>query len=190
MKTDNVKRIVGIGLFTAIVAVLQLLGSFIHFGPFAISLVLVPIVVGAALYGVGAGAWLGAVFGAAVLLEGDAAAFMAVSIPGTLITVMAKGILAGLAAGAVYRLLAKHHSLVAIFAAALVCPLVNTGVFLLGCVVFFLPTITQWGLAAGFADAGSYLIAGMVGLNFLVETAIDLVLSPTVARLVRLGHKA
>ena len=63
MKQLNTKKIVGIALFTAIVALLQLLGSFIKLGPFSISLVLVPIVVGAALYGLVAAAWLGLVFG-------------------------------------------------------------------------------------------------------------------------------
>ena len=64
---SKIKKLVGIGLFTAIVAVLQLLGGSIHFGIFSISLVLVPIVVGAAVYGWQAGAWLGFAFGAAVL---------------------------------------------------------------------------------------------------------------------------
>lgn len=45
--------IVGGGLFAAIVAVLQLVGSAIRFGPFSISLVLIPIVLAAALYGWG-----------------------------------------------------------------------------------------------------------------------------------------
>ena len=71
------KTMVGVGLFTAIVVVLQLLGGGIKFGMFSISLVLVPVVVGAAVYGRKAGAWLGFAFGAAVLLSGDAAAFLA-----------------------------------------------------------------------------------------------------------------
>ncbi len=41
--------IVGGGLFAAIVAVLQLVGSAIRFGPFSISLVLIPIVLAAAM---------------------------------------------------------------------------------------------------------------------------------------------
>ena len=49
-KNNNTQKIVGLGLFTAIVIVLQLMGSFIRFGTFSISLVLVPVVIGAALY--------------------------------------------------------------------------------------------------------------------------------------------
>ena len=181
------KTLTGMALFTAIVIVLQLLGSFIRFGPFSISLVLIPIVVGAAMYGAAAGAWLGFVFGLAVLLSGDAAAFMAVSPLGTIITVLAKGSLAGLCAGLVYSLLEKKNRYAAVIAAAVVCPVVNTGLFLLGCVVFFLETVRGWGQGMGFENVGTYMIVGLVGLNFLVEMSMDIVLSPLVLRLIRIG---
>ena len=103
------KTLTGVALFTAIVVVLQLLGSFIRFGPFSISLVLIPIVVGAAMYGATAGAWLGFVFGVAVLLSGDAAVFMPINPIGTVVTVLAKGTLAGFCAGLVYRALEKKE---------------------------------------------------------------------------------
>ena len=45
-------------ILTAIVIVLQFLGAFIKLGPFSVSAVLVPIVIGAATCGVGIGAWL------------------------------------------------------------------------------------------------------------------------------------
>ena len=43
--------IAGGGLLAAIAAVLQFVGSAIRFGPFSVSLVLIPLVLGAALYG-------------------------------------------------------------------------------------------------------------------------------------------
>lgn len=190
MNHEKTKRMVSLGLFTAIVVVLQLLGSFIRFGPFSVSLVLVPIVVGAALYGSRAGAWLGAVFGGTVLASGDAALFWAVNVPGTIVTVLLKGIAAGLAAGLIYQLLAKTNATLAVFAAAAVCPLVNTGVFLLGCRVFFFDTVAAWAAGAGFADAvGRYMIVGLVGLNFVWELAFNLLLGPAIVRLVHIGKK-
>ena len=63
MKSQNTKALVGMGILTAIVIVLQFVASAIKFGPFSITLVLAPIIIGAALYGWKAGAWLGAVFG-------------------------------------------------------------------------------------------------------------------------------
>ena len=93
-KRISTRTLTGVALFTAIVVVLQFLGAFIRFGPFSISLVLIPIVVGAALYGPWAGAWLGFVFGVVVLLSGDAAAFLVISPIGTILVVLLKGALA------------------------------------------------------------------------------------------------
>lgn len=182
----NTKTLARVACFTSIVIVLQLLGSFIRFGPFSISLVLIPIVVGAALYGAGAGAWLGFVFGIAVLLSGDASVFMTINPIGTIITVLVKGTLAGFCAGLAYRLFEKRSRYLAVVVAAIVCPVVNTGIFLLGCAVFFLDTVTGWGKAMGFENVGTYMIVVMVGLNFLVEMTIDIILSPVILRLIRI----
>lgn len=185
----NTKKLVGIALFTAIVVVLQLIGSAIKFGQFSVSLVLIPIVVGTALYGIGAGAWLGLVFGVTVLISGDAAAFLTVDVFGTIVTVLLKGTLAGLAAGSVYKLIEKKNRYAATIAAAFICPVVNTGVFLLGCLVFFMPTINEWAAGLGFESAGAYMITGLVGLNFVFELVVNLVLGPVIVRLVDLGKK-
>lgn len=185
----NTKKLVGIALFTAIVVVLQLIGSAIKFGQFSISLVLIPIVVGTALYGIGAGAWLGLVFGVTVLISGDAAAFLTVDVFGTIVTVLLKGTLAGLAAGAVYKLIEKKNKYAATIAAAFICPVINTGVFLLGCLIFFMPTINEWAAGLGFESAGAYMITGLVGLNFVFELVVNLVLGPVIVRLVDLGKK-
>lgn len=187
--TGKTRKLAGIAIFTAIVIVLQLLGSFIRFGPFSISLVLIPIVVGAAMYGVAAGAWLGFIFGLIVLLSGDAAAFLGVNAIGTIITVIAKGTLAGLCAGLVYRALEKTNTYVAVIASAVVCPVVNTGVFLLGCLIFFMETIIGWATEAGFASAGTYMIVGLVGLNFVFELLVNVVLSPVIVRIIAIGKK-
>lgn len=219
---NKTRKIVGIGLFTAIVLLLQFLGGSIKFGIFSISLVLVPIVVGAAVYGWQAGAWLGFAFGMAVLLSGDAGAFLAVDVFGTILTVLVKGTAAGLCSGLVYHFLTialnrksknrimfikKHYGLgeccetsiydyvsrnnryYAVLIAAVVCPIVNTGVFLLGCKLFFMETVTAWGAAAGFENAASYMFFGLAGINFLIELATNLILSPVIVRLISYAKK-
>ena len=183
------RRLTGMAILTAIVVVLQLLGAFIRFGPFSISLVLVPIVVGAALYGAFGGAWLGLVFGVTVLLSGDAGVFLAVNTPGTILVVLLKGTLAGPCAGAVYSLACRAGELPGVIAAAVICPVVNTGLFLLGCLVFFMPTINSWAQAAGFENAGRYMIVILVGGNFLFELLADVILAPVIVRLIRAGRK-
>lgn len=184
----NVKKIAGLGLLTAVVVILQMLGAFIHFGPFSITLTLAPIVIGAALYGVLAGGWLGFVFGVVVLFN-DSALFFVVSPLGTILTVLLKGICCGLAAGAVYRLLAGKSRLLAVICAGIVAPIVNTGIFLLGCLVFFMGTIGEWAASLGYESAGKYLIFGMVGVNFLVETAINLLLSSVIVYIINIYRK-
>lgn len=71
--------------------ILQILGGFIRIGTFSVSLVLIPIVLGAALLGPWAGGWLGLVFGAVVLISGDAAWFMGMNLPGTVINRASQG---------------------------------------------------------------------------------------------------
>lgn len=173
-------------LLTAIVVVLQCLGQFIHLGPFAISLVLIPIVIGAALCGPKISTWLGFVFGVVVLFT-DAAAFLAIDVFGTVLTVLLKGAACGLAAGIVYKLIEGKNQFLAVILAAIVCPVVNTGIFLLGCVVFFFKTIEEWGLAFGFDSAVEYMFLGLAGGNFLVELGINIVLSPVIVRLIRIA---
>lgn len=187
MKT-NTKKMVGIAMLTAVVVALQFLGSYIKFGTFSISLVLIPIVVGTALYGVGAGAWLGLAFGVTVLASGDASLFLAVNPVGAVITVLLKGTLAGVCAGLVYKCIEKNKY-AAVVASAVVCPLVNTGVFLLGCLVFFMDTIRQWAAGMGFESVGTYMLVGLVGVNFLIELGVNVVLGPVIVRIVNIGRK-
>jgi len=170
-------------VLTALVFVLQMLGSFIKFGPFSISIVLIPIVIGAATLGPKIGAWLGLVFAVTVFISGDAAAFLAVNIPGTIVTVIAKGVLCGYFAGVAYKLVAKFNKYAAVAAAAIVCPIVNTGVFFVGCILFFLETVAEW--AAGFGLEGQtvkYMFVGLAGGNFLFEFGSNLILSPVIVR--------
>ena len=187
-KKFDTTKVVVLGLLTAIVIVLQALAISIRFGVFNITLVLVPIVVGAALYGWKAGAWLGTVFGVVVLLT-DAGAFLAINVPGTIVTCVLKGALAGLVAGVIFKALENKNKWAAVICAGVAAPVVNTGVFLLGCCVFFLDTISQWAAGAGFESVGTYMIVGFVGINFLVELGINLVLSSAIIRIVDIGKK-
>lgn len=183
---EKTKTIVGVGLITAIVVVLQSLAVIIPVGIFNLNLVLVPIVVGAALYGPKTGAWLGFV-SAVLILFTNSGAFLAVSIPGTVVTVLGKGILSGLLAGIVYNLLKKTNDTIAVISAAIVCPIVNTGVFVIGCILFFMETISTWVPEGQFGSTIEYIFLGMIGANFLIEMAISIVLSSTIVRIVKIG---
>lgn len=184
----NTRKLALLALLTAIVAVLQMLGVAIRFGTFAVSMVGVPVILGAALMGPLAGAWLGLVFGIAVLVSGDAALFLTWDPAATVIIVLLKGTLAGLAAGGVYQLLEKRNTFLAVLAAAVAYPLVNTGVFFLGCMVFFLDDCIQFAANLGVTGSGPVIVMSVfIGFNFFFELGLDLVLSGIVERLVKIG---
>ncbi|WP_294777269.1 ECF transporter S component [uncultured Eubacterium sp.] len=185
MKNTKTQKIVGIGLFTAIIVALQLLAASIKFGPFSITLVLAPIVIGSALYGIGAGAWLGAAFGVSVLISGDAAAFMTINPAGTVVTVLLKGLLAGLVAGLIYKALEKKNKTFAVVLAGIACPIVNTGIFLAGCYLFFQEWLVSVFGTTGFAT----VVTGLVSVNFAVELGINMVLASVIVRVIDIGKK-
>ncbi len=183
-------------ILTALVFLLQYMGSFIKLGPFSISLVLIPIVIGAATCGTAIASWLGFVFGFAVLISGDAAAFLAVTVPGTIITVLSKGVLCGFFAAISYKaglkVFAKFKNgrYLAVIIAAIVCPVVNTGVFLICCSLFFMETLTEWAMAANHGGGVvHYMIFVLVGINFIAELITNIILSPIVSRLIDIRNK-
>lgn len=192
MKTTNQKKqmvtLTMGAVLTAIVVVLQLLGQFIHLGPFSVSLVLVPIIVGAAMCNTYISTWLGLAFGVVVLLT-DAAAFLAVSVPGTIATVLVKGAGAGLVAGLIYKALNKVNQYLAVIVAAVATPIVNTGIFLIGCKLFFFDTVSEWAAGAGFDNPVKFMFLGLVGANFLFEMGVNIVLCPAIVRILRIKIK-
>jgi uncharacterized membrane protein len=164
--------------------------------------IVIPIVIGAAVYGAKAGAWLGLVFSitvlAAVVTGADTGGFLMWGINPfmTAAIVLGKGVAAGFLSGLVFRMLQHKNQMLATAVAAVVCHVVNTGLFLIGTLAVFEPLLTQWAQgwmeATGRTDAslGTYLIVGMVGLNFLVELGINMILSPVVVRILKIRKAA
>ncbi len=175
-------------VMTALVIVLMFL-PIPPIGIFKINITLTPIIIGAALCGIGVGGWLGFVAGVVILISGEAAPFLAISIPGTIITVLAKGIACGVCAGLAYKLLEKINRYLAVLVAAIVCPVVNTGVFLIGCLTFFFDALSAEGASGGYDNVFVYLILVYVGFNFIAELISNLLLSPVVLRLLNIKKR-
>ncbi len=188
MKTrssTNIKKLTYLAVMTAMVMILQLLGSaLIRLGLFSVSLVLIPIVMGAVVGGPLAGMWLGLVFGFTVLISGDAAFFMGFDVFGTIVTVLLKGALCGLCAGLVFNLLDKVNRYLAVVVSAVVCPVVNTGVFVLGVFTFFMDDITKLATDSGI-NTFAYIFLVLIGGNFIFELIVNIVLCPVVTRLIK-----
>lgn len=184
---EKTRRLTGLALLTAIIIVLQVVASFVKFGPFSITLALAPIIIGAALYGASAGAWLGGVFGVVVFIAcvagwdvGGNILFTANPFL-TAVLCIVKGALAGLVAGALFRAIEKGSPIGASITAGIFCPVVNTGIFCLGLTLFFHDTLVAW---AGGTDLVYYVIFGLTGVNFVLELAINLILSTVIVRVV------
>ncbi|MBQ3554292.1 MAG: ECF transporter S component [Clostridia bacterium] len=186
-KETSTKNMVLGAVMTALVIVFQLVGTYTtFFGPFSTALALIPIVIGSALCGVGIGTWLGFVFGFVVLISGGANLFFPFHFWGTIITVLVKGMACGLAAGVAYNLLKKFNSILAVVAAAIVCPIVNTSVFLLGCAIFFLSSANGIAEVLKLQVSGFDVFWALATANFIFEIGMNLVLSPIIVRLIGL----
>lgn len=192
--TEKTRRMVGLSILTALVVVLQFVASFVLVGTFPLTLTLVPVVIGAALYGPKSGAWLGGVFGVVVLImcivgvDKGGVILWNVNPILTAVLCILKGALAGLCAGAVYKAIARKNSFAGVIGAAIVSPVVNTGTFIIGLTVFFNPTLVEWAGAAG-KDVINYILLVLVGVNFVIELVLNLVLSSVIERLIRYRMK-
>jgi len=193
MKNSKLVRMAGVALLMAMVVVMQALSGIIPpVGGFSISLVLIPIVLGAAAFGPGAGALLGATFGVVVFVNcitgadpGGQMVFQANAFLCFLV-VMGKGTLAGLAAGIFYKILQGKNPYIAMLCAAIVCPVVNTGTFIACMLMFFADVLSVW--AAG-GDLIAYVLSGLVLMNFVPELIINVVFSPAGQRILHTVKK-
>jgi hypothetical protein len=70
--------------------------------------------------------------------------------------------------------------------AAVLCPIVNTGMFIAFMFLFFRQVLTEW---AGGGNIVYYALIGMTGVNFLLEMAANVILSPVVARIINITRK-
>lgn len=181
-------RLVGLGILTAIVIVLQVIATYFPTKPFAITLALIPIVIGAAVYGSYAGAYLGAVFSAVVVIMcitgADAGGFMVWQANPVMCVIlcMLKGSAAGFFAGLLYNVLSKKNVVLGTVAAAVVAPVANTGIFIIGLLIFFRDILAQW---AGGTDIVFWALFIMAGWNFVTELIVNIVLIPVIIRILK-----
>ena len=183
---QKTRMMVMTAILGGIIIVLQLFAGSIPIGSFTITLSLVPIILGAVLFGPLQGAILGGVFGAIVCISvvngtDIGGHIMYQQLPFiTLFLCMLKGVAAGFAAGLVYKALRKFNTIVGVIAAAIVAPVCNTALLSAGMLVFYRNLVDQWALGEGFTSAFAYIIFGMCGLNFIVELTINVILSPVI----------
>ena len=191
---QQILYLVQLALLTAVIMALHFSGVAIPAFGTKISLVLIPIALGAMLLGPAAGAILGFIYGMTVFVTlgvmhmDPFTGFLFDNTPvmAALICTV-KTTAAGLVAGWVYRALSKKSVWLAVFVAAALVPTVNTGVFVLGCFLIY-STISEFAAGAGYS-AVYFILIVCAGINYLLELGINLIFSPALERLVRLLSK-
>jgi uncharacterized membrane protein len=189
----DTRRMVGIALLIAIIVALQMVAAFVKVGPVSITLSLVPIVVGAAIYGAAAGGILGAALGVVVIINcitGIDAGGQVLWLANPFLTIvlcLVKSGAAGMLAGLIYKTVSVKNTYIGVICAAVVCPVVNTGIFLIGMMLFYMDMLVAW---AGGTNVLYFAIFGLAGVNFLLELAVNIVLSPAIMRIINAVRKA
>ena len=189
----SARNIAYLAILTALVIVLQLFASAIPIGGGAtLNFSLVPIVLGAILLGPLAGCFLGLLCGIIIFIQvvmGLTAFYTVIwtnSPVVTFFTCTVKTTVAGLVAGLLYRLIAKKSRLGASFAASAAVPLLNTALFILGCLCMTNAIGIFQGEAGGdyvSMDIFVFIVIALVSFNFFIELAINLVLAPAICRI-------
>lgn len=177
-----------LGMFTAIIVVLQLISYFIKIGTFNLSLVLIPVVLGGYLYGPKIGAVLGGVFGITVTvcsftgLDGGGYILVAASPWLTTLVCIIKGLAAGFVAGLIPVAFKGKKGYLSVMLSAIAAPIINTGIFVAAMFLFFKDVLSQW---AGGTDIVTYTIVGLVGINFVIEFFVNLIAAPSLLRVTK-----
>lgn len=187
MNNNKINKITGTGILIAVVIVLQLIANYVSIGPVNITLSLVPMALGAIIFGPTSGLILGLVNGIIVILAPATQALFFADYPfQTIVVCLLKTGLAGLAAGFIYRLLKNKNFVLSIILASLSIPLINTGLFACAMLTIFRPLLEK--LANGESIVG-YLFLTFIGFNFLIEFAVNSALTPAIITLTKLRSK-
>ena len=182
---EQIHKITLVGILTALAIVLAampipgLAGS-------PLTLILPVIVITGAICNPWVAAWI-TVIPSIIYTFRDAQLFLPYSPFGCILTMIAKGLLAGFISSLIYKMIAKKHPRLAVFTSSALAPVINSGVFLIGAYLFF------WGALENIAFTNNVsmveLMLGLVGINFATELVINIILCPTILRIINIGKK-
>lgn len=192
------KNIAYIAVLIALVVVLQIFGGYITIAGLSLNLALVPIALGAILFGPLVGSLLGFICGLIIFIYGvtgqEAFTFYIFGLNPVITTLLCfvKTTVAGAVAGWAYRLISKKNRWVAVFIASALVPIVNTGIFAIGS-FFILDSIkaylTELGLDLTGMSAAYIVFVVVITWNFFIEMLTSLILAPAVSTVTRVVEK-
>ena len=195
-KGFTTREITGTAILLALVIVLQAFGGSVSIGAVQLNFTLIPIVLGAILFGKWSGSLLGFACGVVVLVQvimGLSPFYVVIWANNPVVTVftcVVKTTVAGFLAGLAYELIAKKNSLAAVFTASAIVPVVNTALFIVGCLCINKSIgIFQDSIEMGGMNILVFILVGLVTFNFFIELAINLVVSPALHRVIGVVEK-
>lgn len=199
-KKNNVKGLVGIASLSSLVVILQLMSNYIQIGTVSITLALIPLVMGAIIYGPGVGFFLGALMGALIITAPSTSLFLGFNVWATIILCILKTGLAGAIVGFAYKgiirlkFLKQYKFPVAIIVSSLLAPIINTSIFIFGTAIMFQGLSIDGNIlvpsTGGFGEAFTAAVGFVVLTNFVIEFCVEVILSPSLVYLAKiLGNK-
>ena len=192
------KNISYLAVLTALVVVLQCFGGNIKIAGLSLNLALVPIALGAILFGPIVGLLLGLICGFIIMIYGVSGIepftfFLFSQSPViTILLCLVKTAVAGAVAGLIYRPIAKKSKIAAIFVASALVPIVNTGIFSIGCFIIYddiVAYLANVGLETTGLSAVYVVFVVVITWNFFIELLTSLLLSPALATVTRVVEK-
>ena len=190
---------VQIAMLTAIVLILAFTPlGYIRTGGLEITLIVIPVAIGAVILGPVGGMILGAVFGITSFIQcfgmsHFGAMLLSISPVKTFITCVVTRTLMGFLTGLIYKgmkKVSKNKSLNTVVA-NLCCPFMNTLFFMTCIVVFFYNTEYIQGIVSTLGAANPLLfVLAFVGVNGLVEALLCFVVGSAITRALMIALKS
>lgn len=195
-KFFTAKNVAILGILVALVIVLQLFASAIPMFGITLNFSLIPIALAGILLGWRGGAIVGFACGLvvwitmAVLGQEVLTAYMFQTSPIVLtIICIGKTTIAGAVAGLIFKAISKKNLFIAVCVSALVLPVINTGIYLIGIALMKNAVIIKLGLNISSATAVVGFIFGLIWLNFVLEVLLNVVFIPLIHRVIRVIGK-
>lgn len=189
------RQITYFAVLTALTIVLQLVGNTARIGIVTLNFSLVPIVLSGLLLGVWYGAALGAITGFIILLnngvlgaDGFTNVLFATDPVVIILVCILKTAVAGAVCALIYRALKNKNEYLGVFLSSASVPIVNSGLFAVG-MFLIIPSLIKAGFMTEGDNAFSVVVLGFIGLNFVFELGLNLIVAPALYRVVKVIDK-
>lgn len=193
---SQAKKLTYFSVLTALTVILQLLGNTVKIGIVTLNFSLIPIVLAAILLGVWYGTALGAITGLIILfhcgiLGADGFTNVLFATDPVIISLVCvvKTAAAGALSALLFKWLIRYNGFAATVVAAGIVPIINSGIFILG-MLCIIPSLENAGFLAEGANAFAVIVIGFVGLNFVFEFALNIIVAPALYRVIKIVDRS